>query len=250
MTDDAIVIKENDVAVVGGPGAMIIQMLEHGLDTGKIEKMLELQERWEANEARKAFYDGMSHAQAEMPTVAEDKFNDQTKSRYSSYKALAAACKPVYTRHGLSLIFYETDCPKDGHIRVNVDVVHRMGHKETYHTDIPDDVTGIAGKRNKTDTHGKGSSFSYGRAYLMKLVFNLPTGDDDDGNAAGSQPVELISEENAAHLLELGEVAPGGLVQFKSWLKKAYKVDNAHDLPADKYETIKITLEGAIRKAS
>ena len=213
-----------------------LQLLEHGVSTDQLEKLLELQERHEANEARKVFYADMANAQAEMPMAPEDKYNQQTKSHYSSYKALAAACKPVYTAHGLSLVFYESDCPKDDHIRVSVNVSHRLGHVETYHTDVPMDSAGIAGKVNKTPTHAKGSSFSYGRSYLMKLVFNLPTGDDDDGQAAGT---EFITDEQAQELEAIANEARGGVTALLKFLK-GHKppINSITEIPAVRYDAI------------
>ena len=178
-----------------------LQLLEHGVSTDQLEKLLELQERHDANEAKKAFFLDMAACQSEMPMVVEDAYNDQTKSSYASYKGLAKICKPVYTRHGFSLMFYEEDCPSPEMVRMCVDVMHRLGHTVKRHADIPLDATGIKGSVNKTKPHAKGSSFSYGRGYLMRLIFNLPTGDDDDGNAAGTQ--EFITDEQAVILKDL-----------------------------------------------
>ena len=55
-----------------------------------------------------------------------------------------------------------------------------------------------------TQVHGVGSAFSYGRRYLTCLVFNIPTGDDDDGNAAGSreQP-KYVTKKQVAEINKL-----------------------------------------------
>jgi len=52
------------------------------------------------------------------------------------------------------------------------------------------DGVGIKGNANMTAIHGKASSAMYGRRYLLCLIFNIPTGDDVDGNAN----IELIED--------------------------------------------------------
>ena len=198
---DVVEVQPMDLTVYDGPQKYSLQLLEHGVDVDRIEKMLELQERFEANEARKAFFDAMSKAQADMPTVKEDTFNKQTNSWYPSYKALAAACKPVYTSYGLSMVFYEGDCPKDDQIRIYCDITHSLGHTETKYTDMPLDAVGIKGSVNKTPIQAKGSSFSYGRSYLMRLIWNLPTSEhDDDGQAPDN---EFINPDQVKILTDL-----------------------------------------------
>ena len=79
---------------------------------------------------------------------------------------------------------------------------HRAGHKESHYVDLPLDLAGIKGSVNKTETHATGSTFSYGRRYLTLLLFDVATGDDDDGQAAS---IEYISEGQAADLMALLE---------------------------------------------
>lgn len=44
-----------------------------------------------------------------------------------------------------------------------------------------------------TKTHAAGSAMSYGMRYLLKMIFNVAIGeDDDDGNSAGE--VEYVTE--------------------------------------------------------
>ena len=55
---------------------------------------------------------------------------------------------------------------------------------------------------------------AYGRRYLTALAFNLATGDDDDGNAAGGDPVLLISDNQVADLEALIEEVGTTVAQF------------------------------------
>jgi len=97
---------------------------------------------------------------------------------------------PIYTSVGLSLSFGTRAGAPEGCIRVSCDVRHEAGHAESYELDMELDRAGIAGATNKTGPHARGSSISYTRRYLTCMIFHIPTGDDDDGNADRLQPLE------------------------------------------------------------
>jgi hypothetical protein len=151
----------------------------------KIEGLMALWERAEARRAEGAFNSAMSAAQKEMRPVAADATNPQTRSRYASYEALDRAVRPIYTGHGFGLSFDTGDGAPAEHVRVLCYVTHSGGHARTYHVDMPADGKGAKGGDVMTKTHAAGSAMSYGQRYLLKLIFNIAVGDDDDGNRAG-----------------------------------------------------------------
>lgn len=155
----------------------------------KIERLMALWERSEAKKAESAFNAAMSAAQAEMRPVAADATNPQTHSRYASYEALDRALRPIYTRHGFALSFNTGDAPLPEYVRVLCDVTHLGGHAKPYRADMPADGKGAKGGDVMTKTHATGSAMSYGMRYLLKMIFNVAVGeDDDDGNGgSGSQ---------------------------------------------------------------
>lgn len=199
------------------------------VDVSKIEKIIEMQERIIDKNAEQSFNEAMVAAQSEMPVVPRDAKNQQTNSRYSKYETVLKYTKPVYTRHGFSLLFYEGDTTRESNIRVCVDVMHRDGHTKTRFVDVPIDDKGIKGTVNKTMTHAKGSSLSYGKSYLIRMVFNIPTDEsDDDGNAAGSPTITAEQEANIDALMsEVGANKKKFLTYFK--------IDSVGSLPASQY---------------
>jgi hypothetical protein len=181
--------KELDV-YQNSPVDNATRFLKEGGKPEQLREMMDLQERWEANEARKAFHDSMTEAQKHMPVIPKDKQNKQTNSMYSKHETIVKLAKPVYTDAGFSLMFYEGETQKENHIRVMCDIRHEKGHLESRFIDLPLDLTGIKGSVNKTGIHGAGSTFSYGRRYLTCMIFNIPTGDDNDGNQGDKKPEE------------------------------------------------------------
>jgi hypothetical protein len=154
----------------------------------KIERLMALWERGEARKAETAFNRALAAAQKEMRSVAADAFNPQTRSKYASYEALDKALRPIYTKHGFAVSFPGTgDAAFPEHVRVLCKLTHHDGHAERYHIDMPADGKGAKGGDVMTKTHAVASGVSYGMRYLLKMVFNVAVGeDDDDGNRAGN----------------------------------------------------------------
>ena len=156
------------------------------VDVSKIEQIMNLQERVLDRDAAKAFNADMVACQGAIKVVRENKKNAQTRSTYADLTAILKSIKPVYTSHGFALSFYEGTTDKENHVRVMVDIMHTEGHSKTRFKDFTIDNVGIKGSVNKTNIHGNQSAFMYGRRVLTCMIFNVPTGEnDDDGNAAG-----------------------------------------------------------------
>jgi len=174
------------------------------VDVEKFKQILDMQEQILDRNAKQAFNAAMTEAQNKIELVVAKKYNNQTKSNYANLKEILIQTKPIYTAEGFSLMFYEGETEKEGHKRVCVDIMHRDGHTEKRYGDLAIQTTGIAGKAMMTQIHGEGSAFSYGRRYLTCMIFNIPTGDDDDGNAAGAKKESKFTTE--AQKKEIGEL--------------------------------------------
>lgn len=197
------------------------------VDADKMERLYALMERQQAQQAEVAFNDAMSAAQGRMGRISADATNPQTRSKYATYGKLDKALRPIYSQHGFSLSFDSTDSPKEDHARFLCYCSHAAGHTRTYRIDIPVDGKGAKGNDVMTKTHAVGSGASYGMRYLLKMIFNVAVGeDDDDGNAAGKPPSE--AEINADSWVErANKVAePAEYVSERAAMMKFY---DAHD---------------------
>jgi hypothetical protein len=172
----------------------------------KIERLVALVERAQAKRAETAFNAAMSSAQKEMRRVAADAENPQTRSKYASYAALDRALRPIYTEHDFGLSFDTGETVREQEVRVLCYVTHAGGHSRTYHIDMPSDGKGARGGDVMTRTHATGSAASYGMRYLLKMIFNVAIGeDDDDGNRASAPRQERQDVQTEA---------PAGFDQF------------------------------------
>jgi len=184
--------------------AQVMNSLTAQLDNGNLQPeqlgmILDAQERVLDRQAKQDFSIAMAECQKAMPDILKTKENKQTKSKYESLDGLNKAISPVYTSHGFSISFGTDTAPDEDNamIRVTAEVNHSAGWSKGYHYDLPYDIAGIAGTVNKTKIHASGSTLSYGRRYLLKLIFNLTTVDelDDDGAANGQSEFEAMSYE-------------------------------------------------------
>lgn len=203
------------------------------VDVDKLERLLAMQERILAQDAEQIFNEAMKAAQEEIRPVVANKKNPQTKSDYANLEALSDAIDPITRSHGFTPSFGSDASPLPDHYRVTCRLAHTGGHARDYHADVPIDMTGIKGERNKTMTHGWGSAMTYGRRYLKLLIFDVAVTTkatrDDDGNAAGNGGP--INKEQVAILNGLADAVEADKIAFCRYLK----VDAITDIPAFRY---------------
>jgi len=169
-----------------------MSLMQYALEHGQADQLQILQEMYFKDQARKAemaFNRAMNAAQAEITRISPDAYNQQTKSKWATYAKLDYILRPIYTRHGFALSFDTEPMPPELQItRIKCHVSHIEGHTRTYYQDVPADGKGAKGGDVMTKTHAVGSSDSYGMRYLLKMIFNIAIGEDDnDGNG----PVEV-----------------------------------------------------------
>jgi hypothetical protein len=188
-------IVESQPMQVATPTPMhLIQMaLAKDLDLDKLERLISLQRDSDARIAEAQFHAALSIAQSEIGRVATDAKNSQTGSKYATYAALDRAIRPVYTRNGFGLSFSSGEATAET-VNVYCKVSHSGGHVETYMITMPCDGKGARGNDVMTRTHAMGSAMSYGMRYLLKMIFNVVIGeDDDDGNGASEAVAQFAT---------------------------------------------------------
>ena len=190
------------------PAEMLSSAVQQGRDIQYVEKLMDLQDRWESSEqdkekerARREYSVAMAGAQAEMPVIQKNQKNQHTQSRYADISAVYAKVVPIYTAHGFSVEFWPGEDAPPGYVRVMYEINHSGGYSKVRHYDAPCDTAGAQGKVNKTGVQGDGSTFTYARRYLTLLTFNVATSEDADGNSpvkVQNEPEKISIEQSAA----------------------------------------------------
>jgi hypothetical protein len=163
------------------PQAMMMAAIDKGVDLDKLEKFLILQERYDQNQARKAYHVAMAAFKTEDIKVIKDKINAQYKSKYSSEDSLLNTVNPFLSKHDLSAAFSFSQ--KDGFM-VTCTITHAMGHSESVSLTGPVDTSG-----SKNALQQIKSTATYLRKATFEAITGIASSDsegDDDGNGASA----------------------------------------------------------------
>lgn len=211
-------IKVIDKQIAITPDQMLMKGIESGLDIDKLEKLMALQERWEAKNAERAFYDAMSSFQENKPDIIKTKKGHN--SNYAPLAKIQKAIDPIATRFGLSYRFEQK--MKDGKMIVACVVTHKGGHSERSEMEAPADTSG-----SKNAIQSWGSTRSYLYRYTLEGVFGLSSDDDDDGNKA-SKPIELPFLQPNTEAWGKALIALKGIYKIDD-IKKKFKITKENE---------------------
>lgn len=249
---NAVTKQEASEAIVPANDAPMVAMIERlamdpTIPLDRLERMLAMKERMEdraredqERQAQRAYFAAMAACQAEIPVVRKTKRNTHTNSQYADLAAIEAAAMPVIHAHGFSVSFQPDGYNDKGELRILWEIAHAEGHSRKGVGEIPVDGAGSQGKVNKTGTQAFGSTATYGRRYLLCMLFNISTGDDRDGNAL-KEPAQTISADQFRALRDLLEQSGRDEAKLLDWLG----LDTLAELPLRRYGEI----EGILRKA-
>jgi hypothetical protein len=170
------------------PGELLRMAISQNAGIEQLSKLMDLQERWEKNEARKAFVVAMTEFKAHAIAVVRDKVNPQYNSKYVSLGQLVGVVTPFLSKHGLSCRW---DIDQAAGIKVSCIVTHAGGHSESVSMVCPPDKSGA-----KNPIQEIKSAITYAKACTFESICGLASTDatlDDDGRG-GTDP-QGISED-------------------------------------------------------
>jgi hypothetical protein len=226
MSNTAENIREITVSQPASSGAltpmdMLSHAVERGADLDMIEKLMNLQERWEASQARKAFDEAISAAKADIPPI-ERTGKGHNDKRYATFAAIAKVVDPIISQHGLSYRFRTTQGDR---ISVTCILSHKSGHFEETTLSGPPDASG-----SKNAIQAIGSTLTYLQRYSLVQMLGLAAADDDDGKATHGGAT--ITEDQAADLVALADDVGADRAKFC----KYFKVESFSALPASRFQ--------------
>ena len=182
--------KSGGEVVVEGYATTPMEMLGQAVASGQsvevLEKLMSLQERWEANQARKSFDKAMAELRDNMPTIMKGSTVDfyhkgkRTYYKYEDLDAVTSALSPVMSPLGLSFR-WSTNQTNNG-VSVTCIVSHREGHVERTTLMAPPDNSA-----GKSSIQAIGSTVTYLQRYTLKAAVGIAAAHDDDGRGAGQE---------------------------------------------------------------
>jgi hypothetical protein len=218
-----------------GPLLILNRAVAKGAPADVLERLLVLQERWEAAQARKAFDGAFAKAKSEIAIVCKNREVDEAESggksyRYEDLPEIARTVNPILSRHGLSYRF--RTATGDDKVTVTCIVSHLGGHSEENSLTAGRDESG-----GKNDLQALGSAITYLQRYALKAALGLAAAADDDAIGTGT-PEECVTAEQAGELERL--IAESGADRGKlcAWLK----VPDLKEVPARQFRCAKDAL--------
>lgn len=173
------------------PQSLLTQALEKGASIDTLEKLMALQERWQANEARKSFFDALSKFQQKCPVMIKDKkvvHNGSLRYKYVTLSSIAESIKGLLAECGLT---YRWEIKDDqGKLQVTCIVTHREGHSEN--TTMSADADDSGGK-NKIQS--RGSAISYLERYTLVGALGISSADEDTDANVPQRTVDELHKE-------------------------------------------------------
>lgn len=205
------------------------------VDIDKLERLLEMQERVLARDAKAAYYTALAEMQPNLPVIGErgaistDR-GKTVQSTYALWEDVNEAIKPILAEHGFALSFKVRRT--EGEIITTGILSHRGGHSEETELALPTDNSG-----SKNSVQAVGSSTSYGKRYTAFALLNLTTtGEDDDGQMGGRK--ESVSDDRSKLLNDLADAVGADKAKLCQHLgtRGRLEIRSLKEVPADLFD--------------
>jgi hypothetical protein len=222
-----VLVATNNQAQAHSPMDIANQFLKSGGDIANLEKMLALQEKYDAMQAKKAFTAAMAKFKSTPLFITKDKFNSHFKSKYTSIGNLVNTALPRMGECGLSHKWV-IEQPDPKMVQITCVVTHSDGHSESVVMAAPPDTSGGSSKNPIQQIK---STVTYLKSATFESIMGLASSDanlDDDGNGAGVKtitPPQVESIKNALEDTDSDEQA------FLAWIG----ADSIENIPAEKF---------------
>lgn len=194
----SVLAKDRQSSVkTGNPMALIEMAVSKDMDVAKLEKLMELQGKWEAKQAEKAFDAALSHFQYQCPSIKKTRvagYKNKTTNvvnvqyRYASFEDVQEQIREPMFENGFSFSF-DQSVNDAGLMRLRCTLRHIDGHSRTSDFIAASDTTG-----SKNAIQAAASSNTYMMRYTLLNVLGIGTADDDDDAHSSGEKQPTNSE--------------------------------------------------------
>lgn len=232
--------REQPVTAVAAvtPAQMLQLAFERGADLDKLQQLMDLQERWEATQARKAFVAAMAEFKANPPEIIKEKhvsFKTNTGMTEYDHATLGNVCAATIKGLAVVSISHRWDVTQSEGITVKCILTHAQGHSESVSLTAAADTSG-----GKNSIQALGSAITYLQRYTLLAATGLAALDqDDDGKAGGTGSEYFITENQIHDLMALAEEVKADRAAFLKYMK----VTQLAEIPRTQYSIAVAGLE-------
>ncbi len=213
------------------PLLLLQTAMDKGFEPEKMGKLMDLAERWEANQAASNFGRAIADFQARCPLIFKGRAAD--RYAFASYDDIWKVAGPIAADLGISVSFSfpKTDSGQ------SLTIVHlRVGsHAEERPFSIPiadmqEVLKQIAAQTKITLAQAYGFWLSYQKRYSLCAALNIVVTNEDNDSAGDGA---VISDEDVAMLTDLIKTKGANYQRFLKWASEAAKkeVADLHQVP-------------------
>ena len=166
------------------PMMMLQTAVAKGADLEQLQKLMDLQDRWEKNEARKAYVTAITAFKQKPPDVLKKKDVSFGTTKYkhatldNASELIGAALSEVGISHR-----WNVEQLEGGIIKVTCILTHVQGHSESVSMQAMADTSG-----SKNSIQAIGSTTSYLQRYTLFSATGIAAKDQDDDGRGSSKP--------------------------------------------------------------
>lgn len=218
------------------PMAMLQLAVEKGASVDQLERLMALQERYEANEAKKEFVAAMTRFKEHPKIIEKNATVDFTSAKgrtHYKHATLANVCDvigPALSEVGISHR-WETEPLDGGAIRVTCILTHARGHSERTPLQAARDDSG-----NKNHIQAVGSAVTYLQRYTLLAATGMAVADQGDDDGRGGRAGQMDEAIKQKHLQDIA-AQPDSKALEALWATIASECTKVGDVPA--YEELK-----------
>mgnify|MGYP001385011206 CR=1 FL=1 len=223
---------------VTAPADLLRMAVEQGADLDRLERLMALQERWEAGEAKKKFAVAFAAFKAEAVKIIKGKLitdGPLKNKKHAELSDAVNAATPALSRHGLSTAWRLTKDDKDW-MEITCTLSHEGGHSESVSMGGPPD-TGPG----RNAMQARGSTKTYLERYTLTAILGLAAQDADDDGKGGAADVSPL-------LQAARDAALQGWKPFAAWIASCTDAQKAELKPES--DNLKRAAKAADRKGA
>ncbi len=189
-TTDLAMAGPAEIQVAPSPlmGIIAAASTDGNVDADKLMKLLEANERYEANEARKAYHIAMATFKEDPPEITKDrtvsyptKTGGTTTFNHATLANVTSTIGKALSVQGLTASWVTAHTEK-GAVEVTCKITHILGHSESCRLQSAPDASG-----GKNSIQAIGSAVTYLQRYTLLALTGLATYENEnDGNGAGN----------------------------------------------------------------
>ena len=220
--------KQSNLPVSQSPMRLVEMAIQSNADIEKLEKLMDLQDRWEAGNAKKQFLLAMAKFQSICPDIIKMK-----KAHNSNYAPLGDIVNQIREPLSSCGLSYRFEQDHSNGIKVKCIVSHCDGHSESTQMSAPADSSG-----SKNGIQAIASTVTYLSRYTLTAALGIVTADADMDGRLPSDPMNVIDDEQVKQLISLlcdenGIYTPKGLK-----VSKAYRFNNINEIKPKDFQKI------------